>query len=107
MKKLYVGNLPYSATEEKIQDLFSQYGELESVILIKDAATGQAKGFGFVEYKDQADADKALELDGKDFSGRPMKVNIARPKEAGGGRGGKRGGGGDRGGYDRGGRSRW
>jgi RNA recognition motif-containing protein len=104
MKKLYVGNLPYSATEEKIQDLFSQYGELESVILIKDAETGQVKGFGFVEYKNQADADKALELDGQDFGGRPMKVNIARPKEAGGGgRGGKRGG--DRGGNDRGGRS--
>lgn len=93
MKKLYVGNLPYSATEEQIEALFSQYGELENIVLIKDPETGQGKGFCFVEFKNQADADKALELNEKPFSGRALKVNIARPKEAGGGRGGKRGGG--------------
>ncbi len=92
MNKLYVGNLPYSATEEGINALFSQYGELESVNLIIDRDTGRAKGFGFVEFKSQSDAEKALELDGKDFEGRTLKVNMARPKESGGSRGGDRGG---------------
>ncbi len=97
MKKLYVGNLPYSVTEDGIKALFSQYGELESANLIMDRDTGRPKGFGFVEFVNQADAEKALELDGKDFEGRPLKVNMARPKEsggggAGGGRGGDRGG---------------
>ena len=92
MKKLYVGNLPYSATEEGIETLFSQYGELESVTLIKDRDTGRAKGFGFVEFVNQADAEKALELDGKDFEGRTLKVNMAKQRESGGGgRGGDRG----------------
>lgn len=94
MKKLYVGNLSYSTTEDGINSLFSQYGELESVNLIMDRETGRPKGFGFVEFKNQADAEKALELDGKDFEGRALKVNMARPKESGG-RGGDRG---DRGG---------
>lgn len=94
MKKLYVGNLPYSATEEGLETLFSQYGEVESVVLIKDRDTGRAKGFGFVEYKNQANAEKALELDGKEFEGRALKVNIAKPREAGGGRGGSNRGGG-------------
>ena len=85
MKKLYVGNLAYSATEEGVRALFSQYGELESVNLIIDRDTGRIKGFGFVEFLNQADAEKALELDGKDFDGRALKVNMARPKEAGGG----------------------
>ncbi|MCK4869869.1 MAG: RNA-binding protein [Gammaproteobacteria bacterium] len=97
MKKLYVGNLPYSVTEEGIESLFSQYGEVESVILIKDRDTGRAKGFGFVEFVSQADAEKAIELDGRDFEGRNLKVNMAKPKEAGaGGRGGDRGGRGGR-----------
>ena len=88
MKKLYVGSLPYSATEADVEALFSQYGELESVALIKDRETGRAKGFGFVEFKNQADSEKALELDGKDFEGHALKVNVAKPRESGGRRGG-------------------
>ena len=94
MKKLYVGNLPYSVTEDGIRELFEQYGEIESVNLIIDRDTGRAKGFGFVEFVNQADAEKSLDLDGKDFEGRSLRVNMAKPKEAGGGgsRGGDRGG---------------
>ncbi len=93
MKKLYVGNLPYSATEDEIRNLFSQYGELESVNLIMDRDTGRAKGFGFVEFKNQADAEKAAAaLDGKDLGGRSLKVNMAKPREDSGSRGGDRGG---------------
>lgn len=91
MSNLYVGNLPFSATEESVTSLFSKYGKLKSVKLIKDMDSGQMKGFGFVEYMNQADAQKALELDGKDFDGRALKVNMARPKESrGGGNGGNR-----------------
>ncbi len=92
MKKLYVGNLPYTATEDGVKTLFSQYGEIESVNLIIDRETGRAKGFGFVEFVNQADAEKAIELNGQDFEGRALKVNMARPKESGGSRGGDRGG---------------
>ena len=93
MKKLYVGNLPYSATEAEIETMFSEYGELMSVVLIKDRETGRAKGFGFVEFQNQADAEKALELDGRELDGRALKVNMAKPRETGGGgRGGDRGG---------------
>ena len=90
MKKLYVGNLPYSVTEEGLESLFAQFGPVEDIVLIKDRETGRAKGFGFVEFETQADAEKALELDGKDFEGRPLKVNIAKPKESKGGSGGRR-----------------
>jgi len=89
MKKLYVGNLPYSVTEESLEALFSQFGSVESTVIIKDRETGRAKGFGFVEFEKQADAEEALELNGKDFEGRPLKVNMARPKESGGGKGGR------------------
>ncbi|MBN2689722.1 MAG: RNA-binding protein [Gammaproteobacteria bacterium] len=91
MKKLYVGNLPYSATEDEIRDLFSQYGELESVNLIIDRETGRIKGFGFVEYKNQADAENAINaLNEKDLGGRALNVNMAKPRESGGSRGGDR-----------------
>lgn len=90
MKKLYVGSLPYSVDEDGVKALFSKYGEVESVILIKDRETGRAKGFGFVEYKNQADAEKALELDGKDFEGQTLKVNFAKPREDRGGDRGRR-----------------
>jgi len=85
MKKLYVGNLPYSVTEEALEALFSQFGPVESVVIIKDRETGRAKGFGFVEFEKQSDAESALELNGQDFEGRPLKVNMAKPKESGGG----------------------
>lgn len=91
MKKLYVGNLPYSVTEESLKALFSQFGSVESVVLIKDRETGRAKGFGFVEFEVQADAEKALELNGKDFEGRALKVNMAKPRESGGSGGRRRG----------------
>jgi cold-inducible RNA-binding protein len=92
MKKLYVGNLPYSVTEEGLETLFEQFGTVESVVIIKDRETGRAKGFGFVEFETQDAADKSLELDGKDFEGRPLKVNIAKPRESSGGGSGGRGG---------------
>lgn len=102
-KKLYVGNLPFSAYEEDIRALFATHGEVISVKLITDRETGRPRGFGFVELED-AGADAAMEaLDGKDFQGRTLRVNLAqeRAPRAGGGGGGY----GDRGG-DRGGR-RW
>ncbi len=102
MNKLYVGNLPYSASEPELEELFSQFGPVKSVALIKDRETGRMKGFGFVEFDSAGDAEKALELNGQDMGGRPLKVNIAKPREAGGGsRGGRGGDRGDRGGRDR------
>lgn len=90
-KRIYVGNLPYEATEDEVRDLFADYGEVESVIMINDRETGRFRGFCFVEMGN-ADADKAIEaLDGAEVDGRPIKVNEARPREE---RGGRRGGGG-------------
>lgn len=106
--KLYVGNLPYSATEDELRDLFAQAGTVASVALIKDRDTGQSKGFAFVEMSNQSEAEKAIQtFNGYMMANRPLKVNMARPREergfgGGGGRGGGFGGGG-RGGYDRGG----
>ncbi len=81
MKKLYVGNLPYRVSESELQELFGQYGEVHSVNLINDRDTGRAKGFGFVEMDDEG-AKKAIEeLNGKQFGGRDIKVNEARPRE--------------------------
>jgi RNA recognition motif-containing protein len=95
MKKIYVGNLAFSATEQEIRDLFSQHGTVGSVSLITDRETGQPRGFGFVEMEDGAD--KAISaLDGKEVGGRTLKVNEARPRESGGGGGGFGGGGGRR-----------
>ena len=91
-KKLYVGNLPYSTVEDDVYDLFEAYGDITSVAMINDRETGRFRGFCFVEMEDSA-ADSAIEaLDGKDFNGRALRVNIARPKESGGRR--NQGGGG-------------
>lgn len=92
MKKLYVGNLPYSVTESSLEDLFSQFGPIESAVIIKDRDTGRAKGFGFVEFQNQGDAEKALDLNGHELDGRALKVNMAKPRETSGsgGRGGDR-----------------
>jgi cold-inducible RNA-binding protein len=105
-KKLYVGNLPFSATESAISDLFSQIGGVDSVRLITDRDSGRSKGFGFVEMASDEDAEKAIsELNGKEFEGRALTVNEARPQEprtgggGGGGFRGGRGGGGGGGGY--------
>ena len=111
-KKLYVGNLPYSATEAQIRELFSQVGEVDTVSLITDRETGRAKGFGFVEMKTEEGAKEAIEkYNGYEMDTRPLTVNEARPREERGERqggfgGGNRGGirfGGNRGGYNRGG----
>ncbi len=105
-KKLYVGNLPFSATESAVSDLFSQIGGVDSVRLITDRDSGRSKGFGFVEMASDEDAEKAIsELNGKEFEGRALTVNEARPQEprsgggGGGGFRGGRGGGGGGGGY--------
>lgn len=80
MKKLYVGNLPYSINEEQLTEMFSEFGEVLSAIVITDKATGRSKGFGFVELEDDV-ADAALAgLDGKEMEGRALKVNEARPQ---------------------------
>ncbi len=78
-KNIYVGNLPWSATEQQVEDLFSSYGQVTSVKLISDRETGRARGFGFVEMSSGADEAIAA-LDGKDFGGRALKVNEARPR---------------------------
>ncbi|MGJ3493899.1 splicing factor, CC1-like family [Piscirickettsia salmonis] len=81
MKKLYVGNLPYSADEASLEGLFSPYGAVTSVKVIQDRDTGRSKGFAFVEFDEKEAAEAALELDGKDNGGRPMKVSMAKPQE--------------------------
>jgi RNA recognition motif-containing protein len=79
-KKIYVGNLPFSATEDDVHELFSQYGSVESVKLITDRDTGRPRGFGFVEMSDGA-SEAIAALNDKEFEGRNLKVNEARPRE--------------------------
>jgi RNA recognition motif-containing protein len=80
--KLFVGNLSYSTTEEDLKALFAEAGTIKSVALIKDRETGRSKGFAFVEFETQAEAEKAISMfDGKEFQGRAIKVNLARPRE--------------------------
>jgi len=103
-KRLYVGNLAYSATSEELQELFAQYGQVRSAQVLSDRETGRSRGFGFIEMDDDADAEAAIEaLDGNDHQGRRLTVNEAKPRTPGGGGGGGDrggyGGGGDRGGY--------
>ncbi len=97
--RLYVGNLPFQTTENDLEDAFKQAGAVESVDLMQDRQTGKSRGFAFVQMGSDAEAAKAIEiLHGKDFGGRVMTVNEARPREErGSGGGGWRGGGGDRG----------
>lgn len=104
-KKIYVGNLPFTATSESLSEVFAQFGTVDSSKIITDRDTGRSKGFGFIEMSDSAAADSAIEkLHGSDLGGRSLTVNEARPMEPRtGGFGGGRSGG-DRGG-DRGGRS--
>lgn len=81
-KKLYVGGLPYSTTEEELKTTFSEAGAVSSVRIIVDRMTNRSRGFGFVEFENDADADKAIEMfDGKEFGGRTLVVNEARPLE--------------------------
>ncbi|HWL52556.1 MAG TPA: RNA-binding protein [Chthoniobacteraceae bacterium] len=127
--KLYVGNLPFNVTEPDLQDLFGQAGTVSDVLLVQDKFTGKSRGFAFVTMGSEDEAQSAIEqFHGKALDGRPLTVNVARPREerSGGGGGGggrsfeRRGGGGyggggggggygggrdrDRGGRDRGGR---
>jgi RNA recognition motif-containing protein len=96
-KKLFVGSLPWATTNDDLQALFSQAGNVISANVIFDKMTGRSRGFGFVEM-DDADADKALEMfNGKDYNGRPLVVNEARPMTDRGDRNDR----GGRGGYDR------
>jgi RNA recognition motif-containing protein len=97
-RKLFVGNLPFSAGESELQNLFGQAGAIESVRVMRDNATGRARGFAFVEMQTEEDAQAAIQrFNGADMGGRALVVNEARPKpEFGGGGGG--GGGRDRGG---------
>ena len=106
--KLYVGGLPYSVTNEELENLFASFGTVSSAQGIMDRETGRSKGFGFVEMEDDSAAQTAVgELNGKDYQGRTLTVNEARPMEkreprSGGGGYGGGGGGGSRGGDRRG-----
>jgi RNA recognition motif-containing protein len=124
-KKLYVGNLPFSATEQDLQAKFAAFGAVDSAKIIMDRDSGRSKGFGFVEMSDDSAAQQAIDsLNGSDLAGRAMIVSEARPQEPrqgggrgfGGGGGGRGGGGrgfggggrgGGRGGYGDGGGDRW
>ena len=103
--RIYVGGLPYSATEQDLEDLFGAHGTVTSVAVITDKFTGQAKGFGFVEMSTNEESQAAIQaLNGTEMGGRPLTVNEAKPREERprGGGGGYGGGGGrdrDRGGY--------
>ena len=96
MKKLYVGNLPFSATETEINELFGKHGNVHSVALINDRETGRPRGFGFVEMDDDAAMAAMSALNGQEMGGRDLKVNEAqdKPRRTGGGGGGYGGGGG-------------
>jgi len=80
---IYVGNLPYDATEDQVVELFKPYGEVDRAALVKDRETGRPRGFGFVEMPNDDEARKAIEaLSGKDYEGRPLTVNEARNRSA-------------------------
>ncbi len=115
--KMYVGNLPFDVTELELRDLFSAHGQVNEVAVVMDRDTGRPRGFAFVTMNAKEGMETAIkELDGKDFNGRPLSVNEARPREnrpafgggggggggyKGGGGGGRKGGGGGGGGGDR------
>jgi RNA recognition motif-containing protein len=95
--KLYVGNLPFTTTEDELRTLFEQHGPVQSVSVITDRETGRARGFAFVEFQDASGAEAAQQaLNGSDLGGRPLKVNEAFERERGGGGRGGGGGGGRR-----------
>ena len=98
MKKIYVGNLPFSTTEDQLMDLFGQHGTVQSANIVTDRYSGRSRGFGFVEMGDDAEAQAAIDaLNGTELDGRALNINEARPKteRRGGGGGGRgRGGGG-------------
>lgn len=82
MTKLFVGGLPYSVTQDQLRDLFSQFGTVASAVVVTDKFTGQSKGFGFVEFENDSEAQQAIQkLEGTDMEGRRIGVSVARPKE--------------------------
>ena len=98
---IYVGNLPFEIDDAELERTFTPYGEVSSARVIQDRFSGRSRGFGFVEMADNAKAEEAIQaLNGKDFNGRPLTVNEAKPREdrrgGGGGGGGFGGGGGER-----------
>ena len=96
-KKLYVGNLAFSTTEEELRELFETHGPIESVSVITDRETGRARGFAFVEFEEDSGAQAAMQaLDGRDVGGRTIRVNEAHERRGGPPGGGGRGGGGYR-----------
>lgn len=108
--KLYVGNLPHATTDSELQELFANYGTVDSAMVIRDKFTGKSRGFGFVEMSDSSEAESAIEqVNGSELGGRPLTVNEAKPREdrprgggggfRGGSGGGYRGGNGGGGGY--------
>ncbi len=95
MKKIYVGNLSYSTSEDALRDLFAEHGEVVSAALVMDRETGRPRGFGFVEMANDNEANAAIEaINGVSVDGRDLTVNEARPRQDRGGGGGYRGGGG-------------
>jgi cold-inducible RNA-binding protein len=104
MKKIFVGNLSFGATEDSVRSMFEAYGTVDRVSIVTDRDTGQPRGFGFVEMASNSEADRAIsELNGRELDGRALNINEARPKEdrgfGGGGGGNRRGGGGGGGGF--------
>ncbi len=92
---IYVGNLPFSTTEQDLQQMFGQHGQVSRASIVMDRETGRSRGFGFVEMPDDAEGQAAIAaLNGKDMNGRGLTVNVAKPREGGGGGGGRGGGGG-------------
>jgi len=89
MKKVYVGNFPYTISENDLEELFKDYN-IVKIDLIRDRETGRLRGFGFIEFATEEDAQKALSLNGQDFDGRPLKVNLAKERRSGGGGYGRR-----------------
>ncbi len=100
MNKIYIGNIPYTTKEQDLEEVFTSFGQIDEVTLIKERETGRSRGYGFITYSSKEAADKALTMDGKDFMGRKLRVNLAKEKSEGGGGGRKNfrsgGGGGDR-----------
>ena len=86
--KLFVGGLPWSITNESLRELFSPYGEIKEAVVISDRDTGRSKGFGFVTFSTQEEAEKALEMSGKEIEGRKIIVNVSKPREDRGSGGG-------------------
>lgn len=98
--KIYVGNLSFNSSEQDLQDMFSEFGTVQSVKIIEDRETGRSRGFAFVEMSSNEEAQSAISgLNGREIDGRALTINEAKPQEERGGGDGSRGGGGGRGGY--------